>query len=127
MIIQFLVLCLPTSMYMSEVLPSPSPEPYSLEWYYRLGDYFTYDDENYNFTVNNCGTFVGYYQFKMYNDSNFTNEIENSCNFLNPTDILSENRCNTTLIKAEYKNEIFNVKCKSTNESCSFDKICKQP
>ena len=106
-----------------EFFPFPSPEPYSLEWYYRLGDY-SYDksENDFNFTVEDCGTFVGYYQMKLKNSSNITNEIEYSCNF--SREVLGEDRCNTTLIIAEYQSRIYNAKCKRTNESCSFEKIC---
>lgn len=109
-----------------EPSPFPDPEPYTLEWYYRLGDTYEYDkDNNYTFSIPNCGEFVGYYRSKVEINFIATQQLQLMCSTLyeNEKEYL-ENRCETILVKIESKNSVASAKCKKFEERCVFEKFC---
>ena len=115
-----MLLLLATSL-LSLPLVIPSSEPYSQEWYYRLGDQ-SYGDEKFkseNLYVRGCGTFAGYYRVRSDNV-----DFAGLCEHLTPTDSLQEDRCALTLVVVEVNQTLTRATCKRVGDGCILDATC---
>lgn len=100
----------------------PSPSPFSLEWYYRLGEDASYlPDSTYEFVVEGCGTFRGYYYLRVDDSADVVAEAAAACAFLTGDE--EEERCETTLVKVDRNRTLTHARCRSSG-SCGLDRVC---